>query len=85
VDLEEIAWKLIKNFGNKTGRPPTRILFFRDGVAESQFDEVCRREISAIKIACNKLKKDYNPALTYVICGKRHHISKCGWIDMILA
>lgn len=73
-DLEEIAFNLIKNFGKKTGIPPARILFFRDGVAESQFDEVCRKEISAIKKACSILKPGYNPSLTYVICGKRHHI-----------
>jgi eukaryotic translation initiation factor 2C len=74
--LEEIAFKLIKNFGDKCGKPPQRIMFFRDGVAESQFDQVCREEIGAIKSALGKLKKGYSPPITYIICGKRHHIRK---------
>lgn len=39
----------MKNFKKKTTRKPERIVFFRDGVSEGQFDEVCRKEIAAIK------------------------------------
>lgn len=74
MELEHMAFELIKNFGVKTGVPPSRIIFFRDGVAESQFDQVCRDEISALKSCCSKLKAGYNPQIIYIICGKRHHV-----------
>lgn len=49
LDLETIAYTLIRNFGTRTGRKPERLLFYRDGVSEGQFDEICRVEIAAIK------------------------------------
>jgi hypothetical protein len=51
---------------------PSNMLFYRDGVSESQFKECQDKEIPMIKEAHFKLcKKDLN--LTFVICGKRHH------------
>lgn len=44
-----MAYDLIKNYGNTTGKAPQRIVFYRDGVSEGQFEEVARREITAIK------------------------------------
>lgn len=32
-------------------------------------------EVSAIRVACKKFAPDYNPKLTFVVVGKRHHIS----------
>ena len=84
MDLGEMAFNLIKNYGNKTGTPPQRILFYRDGVADSQFDQVCRDEISALKGCFSKLKKGYNPQVVYIICGKRHHIRKAILVFLIV-
>ena len=49
VDLEGMAVALIKKFFKKTKRKPERIVFYRDGVSEGQYAEVCRREIRALK------------------------------------
>ena len=49
VDLEGMAVILIKKFFKKTKRKPERIVFYRDGVSEGQYAEVCRREIRALK------------------------------------
>lgn len=48
-DLQEIARSAFTKFFQKTKRKPERVLFFRDGVAEGQFDEVMRVEVAAIK------------------------------------
>ena len=92
VNLQEMAMELITNFGRKTKQKPARIIFFRDGVSEGQFDEVCRTEISALKSevfsshlerslselritgAIQGIGKEIDCAITYIICGKRHHI-----------
>lgn len=79
--------------------PPPQIVFFRDGVSESEYDRALREEAPAIMkgveqvkhlVATDSLKVDdklvnvsaqakaaiakWAPALTYMICGKRHHI-----------
>lgn len=60
---------------NKT--KPQRILFYRDGVSEGQFTQVLNHELNAIKEACREISASsgtaYNPTVTIVIVGKRHH------------
>ncbi|KAF4579495.1 hypothetical protein EYR40_000331 [Pleurotus pulmonarius] len=55
---------------------PTRILVYRDGVSEGQFAIVVADELPSMKEAFRKFDKPgkrYDPKLTIVICGKRHH------------
>lgn len=74
VDLEGMSVVLIKKFFRQTRQKPERIVFYRDGVSEGQYAEVCRREIRALKKACSSIDPSYNPRITYIVCGKRHHI-----------
>ncbi|VEL13804.1 unnamed protein product [Protopolystoma xenopodis] len=53
---------------------PTRIFFYRDGVSEGQFSTVLLSELRAIQKACKSLRPDFEPAITYVVVQKRHHI-----------
>ncbi|KZP01222.1 Piwi-domain-containing protein [Calocera viscosa TUFC12733] len=52
---------------------PQRIIFYRDGVSEGQFAEVCAREVQAIRDAFVALKLP-QPKLTFMVVGKRHHV-----------
>ena len=52
---------------------PTRIIFYRDGVSEGQFDQVRYREVGAIQQACTELEKEYQPGITFLVVQKRHH------------
>ncbi|KAI0357820.1 Piwi-domain-containing protein [Trametes cingulata] len=55
---------------------PTRVLVYRDGVSEGQFAIVLNEEMPQMKAAFARFstpQKPYNPKLTIVICGKRHH------------
>ncbi|KAF9523774.1 argonaute-like protein [Crepidotus variabilis] len=55
---------------------PQRVLVYRDGVSEGQFNTVVNEELPLLKLAFRKYdapNKPYTPALTIVICGKRHH------------
>jgi len=74
IELKDMAMDLIKKFVNMNKINPGRLIFYRDGVSEGQFDEVCRREIAALKSACEALGRGIDPKITYVICGKRHHV-----------
>lgn len=55
---------------------PAHIVVLRDGVSESQFDEVKCLELTALKNACMqfdaKLENKYRPSLTVLIVQKRH-------------
>ena len=52
ADLEGMAFELLKNFQKQTGKAPERVIFYRDGVSEGQFDQVARHEIAALKSEC---------------------------------
>lgn len=80
-----MAVQLIKIFiEQQKGKYPDRIIFYRDGVAESQFDQVCRDEIAALKRCCRKLDSKYDPKIVYIICGKRHHIRKVHFSSILI-
>lgn len=73
-DLEAIAVEQLRYFYSKTKVKPERIVFFRDGVSEGQFDQVRNAEIRAIRSACKKLQADgYEPSITFLVVQKRHH------------
>ncbi|ESQ51256.1 hypothetical protein EUTSA_v10016181mg [Eutrema salsugineum] len=60
-------------FRKATGQKPQRIIFFRDGVSEGQFNQVLLHETHAIHKATNSLEEGYLPRITFVIVQKRHH------------
>ena len=49
VDLEGMAIPLLKKYYKKNKRKPERIVFYRDGVSEGQYAEVCKKEVRALK------------------------------------
>lgn len=57
---------------------PDDVLFYRDGVSESQFSMVKGQELPAIRQAVTEIKKrrgnidQWNPNITIVVCTKRH-------------
>jgi len=73
-DLKNMVLELLYAYRDRTqGKMPRRILFYRDGVGETQFDTVAKQEVTAIKEACNKFQSGWNPPLTFIIVQKRHH------------
>ncbi|KAF7342176.1 Protein argonaute-2 [Mycena venus] len=53
-------------------KAPKRLIFYRDGVSEGQFQQVLDFELPLIKEACEELR--IKPNITLVIVGKRHHV-----------
>ncbi|KAF8575507.1 Piwi-domain-containing protein [Ramaria rubella] len=51
---------------------PRRVVFYRDGVSEGQFDQVAQEEIKAIKRVFRELKMQAQ--LVFIIVGKNHHV-----------
>ena len=73
-DLAEIVKELLIEFYRANRKlKPTKIIFYRDGVSEGQFDQVLAHEVRAVQQACIMLEKDYRPRITFVVVQKRHH------------
>ncbi|XP_069693993.1 protein argonaute-2-like isoform X2 [Periplaneta americana] len=73
-DLEKIMKAHLLFFYKNTDRQkPQRIIFFRDGVSEGQFQQVLNSELTAIKRACMSLDSEYKPRITFLVVQKRHH------------
>ncbi|ORY67956.1 Piwi domain-domain-containing protein [Leucosporidium creatinivorum] len=75
AEIGAMVQDLLKQFHKSVKVKPQRLIFFRDGVSEGQFSQVMDQEVNAIRIACQSLEATYKPEITYIVCGKRHHIS----------
>ena len=64
---------LIRFYQSTNGKKPERILFYRDGVGEGQFEKVLQFELTALREACQELEDGYTPLITFVVVQKRHH------------
>lgn len=70
--VKEMMVERLIEYRKRMSKLPVRILVFRDGVSEGQFDQVLIHELPGIKAAIRSFDK-YAPKLTVSICGKRHH------------
>ena len=64
---------LVQFYRNNFQAKPLKIIFYRDGVSEGQFDQVLKYEVRAVQEACVMLEKGYRPGITFVVVQKRHH------------
>ena len=77
TDLGEMINERLDVWFRKNGNLPQRILIYRDGVSESQYQTVVKEELQQIEAACEiryktKTTGDY-PKISMFVCGKRHH------------
>ncbi|XP_057508377.1 protein argonaute 7-like [Actinidia eriantha] len=71
-DLSTMVGEILNDFYREQNKLPKRIIFFRDGVSETQFYKVLNDELEAIKSACSKFP-GYKPPITFAVVQKRHH------------
>ncbi|KZT20385.1 argonaute-like protein [Neolentinus lepideus HHB14362 ss-1] len=64
--------KYRRNVEKKANAAPKRIIFYRDGVSEGQFDHVLKQELPLLQQACEEL--NIKPTITVIVVGKRHHV-----------
>lgn len=73
AQLKDMARELLLDFYRESRHKPTRIIFFRDGVSEGQFEQIRFKEVAAIQQACLSLNEAYQPGITFIVVQKRHH------------
>jgi len=73
-DMRTIVVNLLKKFYSTTKQKPRKLIMFRDGVSEGQFQTVMAMELTAIREACKSMGDGtYRPEITYIVVQKRHH------------
>lgn len=79
--MKDMVLERLRAFYSTSGQHLTStlsVLFYRDGISESMFEECHEREIKATRSAFHELKKEYKDLdslelkLTFVVVGKRH-------------
>ncbi|KAF8898225.1 ribonuclease H-like domain-containing protein [Gymnopilus junonius] len=77
LDLRRYIFDAINGFGMRNGFGPRRIIFFRDGLSEGEFERTAQKELQEIRAGIDsvweKNAKGPKPQLTYLVVGKRHH------------
>ncbi|KAJ2800361.1 hypothetical protein H4R21_003204 [Coemansia helicoidea] len=71
--LQEAVVRHLKLFFKGTKAKPQHIVFYRDGVSETQFNQVRDRELIEIQRACSSIEKGYLPEITFLAVLKRHN------------
>ncbi|KAK2439910.1 protein argonaute [Trifolium repens] len=68
-----IISELLKDFRATSGMKPKQIIIFRDGVSDSQFNQVLNIELEEIIKACKHLDESWCPKFTVIVAQKNHH------------
>mmetsp|Transcript_32514 Transcript_32514/g.127514 ORF Transcript_32514/g.127514 Transcript_32514/m.127514 type:complete len:728 (+) Transcript_32514:190-2373(+) len=73
-DMQAMFLELLEEFrkANK-GAVPKRIIMYRDGVSEGQFQQVLDYELWEMRRACMSISQNYRPPMTFVTVQKRHN------------
>ncbi|RHZ51564.1 hypothetical protein Glove_476g23 [Diversispora epigaea] len=75
--LSEMTEELLIEFKKRNQYLPDHIIFYRDGVAEGQFEKIMKGEVEVLKDSLQKFygKNDIQvPKITFIIIQKRHHM-----------
>lgn len=64
---------LVDFYTSSNKRKPEHIIIFRDGVSESQFNQVLNIELDQIIEACKLLDANWNPKFLLLVAQKNHH------------
>ncbi|TKY49812.1 argonaute 4A [Spatholobus suberectus] len=70
---EGIIREVLMDFITSGKGKPQQIIIFRDGVSESQFNQVLNIELNQIIEACKHLDEKWDPKFTLIIAQKNHH------------
>ncbi|KAM1124608.1 hypothetical protein ACFX11_040190 [Malus domestica] len=64
---------LVDFYATSGSRKPDQIIIFRDGVSESQFNQVLNVELDQIIEACKFLDETWSPKFMLIVAQKNHH------------
>nr|XP_043636017.1 protein argonaute MEL1-like [Erigeron canadensis] len=72
IQDERLIREQLLSFYQTHGKPE-RIIYYRDGVGDSQFRRLLDSELGLIRKACESLAENYRPNVTFIVMIKRHN------------
>ncbi|RUS34172.1 Piwi domain-containing protein [Jimgerdemannia flammicorona] len=78
-DLAEMVVEILKTFYQQCGQKPRRILFYRDGVSERQFQIVREEEIRAVRGMCHQSSHAFS---IFLLC--RRHLRVLDLLSLLI-
>nr|GEW63551.1 hypothetical protein [Tanacetum cinerariifolium] len=72
VDFGHMCLELVNAYEQMHGMKPKKIVVFRDGVSDLQFDMILQKEMGDMEKAI--YTKSYSPLITFAVARKRHNI-----------
>ncbi|CAG8641665.1 10563_t:CDS:2, partial [Diversispora eburnea] len=76
-ELSEMTKELLDEFKKRNEYLPDHIIFYRDGVAEGQFEKIMKEEVKVLKESLRFFYDEsgiQEPKITFMIMQKRHHM-----------
>ncbi|KAL4311731.1 hypothetical protein GQ457_01G040960 [Hibiscus cannabinus] len=70
LEFGEMCLELVESYARLNKAKPEKIVLFRDGVSEGQFDMVLNEELMDLKSVFQKI--NYFPTITLIVAQKRH-------------
>ncbi|CAN1846199.1 Protein argonaute 2 [Linum perenne] len=70
VSFGDMCLELVESYARLNKGKPEKVVIFRDGVSEGQFDMVLNEELLDMKRAFHS--NNYNPTITLIVAQKRH-------------
>lgn len=76
ADFENIMVEQFEFYQKKNQRLPSKIIYYRDGVGESQFEKFLGPETDSLRRACDRVYPQGvgKPQITLIVVNKRHHM-----------
>ncbi|KAJ0081641.1 hypothetical protein Patl1_11797 [Pistacia atlantica] len=70
LNFGDMCLELVQSYTCLNNVKPQKIVVFRDGVSDGQFDMVLNEELTQLKEACKRV--NYFPTITLIVAQKRH-------------
>lgn len=74
ADFKDIIKEKLRFYKEKNGHLPDKILYYRDGVSEGQFQQVMGTERQAMIKACTEIEQGYEKKVKITIIVVRYFI-----------
>ena len=72
IDVKEIMKQLLESYKGVNKCYPQKIVVYRDGVGEGDFEKMVKLELGGMRKACEELKQKVK--FTYIMVQKRHNM-----------